>query len=63
MNCVKQLQIGGLDVSIRVAIEKLDRELCDAIDDAKQSGAPIGMIVAILQAHTIDETNKMIGGN
>ena len=42
------------------ATAKLDREIAEAIDKAKEDNIPMGLVVALLQGHLFIQTQEMI---
>ncbi len=49
-----------LPPEVVAAVNALDASLIAAVDEAKRSGLPQGMIVALLHAHAHAETHKMV---
>lgn len=49
-----------LPADVVAAINALDAAMVKALDEAKKSGLPQGMIVAILHGHAHAETHKMV---
>ena len=42
------------------ATAKLDREIAEVIDRAKEENLPAGLVVALLQGHLFIQTQEMI---
>lgn len=49
-----------LQAEVASALNALDASLIAAIDEAKKSGLPQGLIVALLHGHAHAETHKMV---
>ncbi|MFJ1573006.1 hypothetical protein ACIOAU_15700 [Pseudomonas sp. NPDC088322] len=49
-----------LSPEVVAAVNALDASLIAAVDEAKKSGLPQGMIVALLHGHAHAETHKLV---
>lgn len=58
---VVEIAAGGLVTrEQQAALMEMDRVVSSAIDDAKRSGVPVGLIVATIHAHDVTQTLEMI---
>ena len=49
-----------ISAEVSKALEILDRAVVKAIADAQEAGLPQGFVVAILHAHALRQTQRMI---
>jgi hypothetical protein len=59
-NVVNLHVIGSVGLPIARAVHHLDELITAAIRDAKDVGVPQGLIVALLQAHSLRETQELL---
>lgn len=59
-NVTRLRHVLPLPADVVAATNALDLALIKAIDSAKESGLPQGLLAAILHGHAHAETNKMV---
>lgn len=61
MSNVTPLVIGDVSRRVDVALKAMDSKIVEAINEAKNSGVPQGLIVALLHGYAHDQTSEMMG--
>lgn len=59
-NVTRLRHVLPMSPDINAAVNALDKAIADAVDAAKESGLPQGLIVALLHGHAHAQTQQMV---
>ena len=59
-NVTRLRHVLPMSPDINAAVGALDKAIADAVDAAKETGLPQGLIVSLLQGHAHAQTHQMV---